>query len=264
MLSIAYVGLCRSRNPERYFGLYVFSQLGLQVATLASFPVLVASYGLNAIFILLLAVAAALLVLAPMIPARMPAPASTAMTSHASARLSSTAMIGLFAQLLYFLAPGAAWGYFERIGQAFGLSLPQIGSALSVATFAGIAGALVVVFLGARAPRWASMLIGTAVSVIAMAMLISGSGFTRFLVAGALFNFAWNYTFPYQMGVLAQLDRTGAVAILSLLVQLGGLAAGPLLASLLHPEEGYGAILIACIGCYVVSLALFRMSSRAR
>jgi len=91
---------------------------------------------------------------------------------------------------------------------------------------------------------------------------MEGSGMARFFIAAALFNFAWNATFPYQMGVLASLDRTGAVAILALLVQLGGLAAGPLLASMLHPESGYGTILFACIGCYLVSLALFQVSSR--
>lgn len=263
MLSIAYVGLCRSSAPDRYFGLYVFSQLGLQVLALATFPSLVSAYGPSGMFLLLAAVAAMLLLVVPLIPARIPdAAASAAAPGTASSKVSAAAIVGIIAQGLYFLAPGAAWGYFERIGQGFTLSLPQIGSALSVATFAGIAGALVVVVLGTRASRWLSMVAGTALSVIAMILLIDGSGFARFLIAGALFNFAWNYTFPYQMGVLALLDRTGAVAILSLIVQLAGLAAGPLMASMLHPEKGYTLILLSCVGCYVVSLLMFRASSR--
>ena len=60
------------------------------------------------------------------------------------------------------------------------------------------------------------------ISIVSVALLMDGSGMARFFIAASLFNFAWNATFPYQMGVLAQQDRTGAVAILSLLVQLGG------------------------------------------
>jgi predicted MFS family arabinose efflux permease len=168
----------------------------------------------------------------------------------------------VIAQAIYFLAPGAVWGYLERIGQKFSLSLSQIGFALGASTFAGIAGALLVVLLGKRAPRGIAMAIGSALSIASVLLLMDGTGLTRYFIAAALFNFAWNATFPYQMGLLALLDRTGAVAILSLLVQLGGLAAGPLLASMLHPDEGYAPILVACIGCYLVSLSLFRVSAR--
>jgi hypothetical protein len=127
---------------------------------------------------------------------------------------------------------------------------------------AGIVGALIVVVLGHRAPRMFSMLLGTALSIAAMILLIDGTGYSRFLIAAALFNFAWNYTFPYQMGVLSSLDRTGAVAISSLIVQLASLSLGPLIAAALSPGSGYTAILIACVGCYVVSLAMFRTSTR--
>jgi predicted MFS family arabinose efflux permease len=262
MLAISYVGLCRSANPDRYFGLYVFIQLGLQVLTLAGFPPLLAAYGLNAIFLLLAGVAATLLMLVPLFPDRMPGSTATPGVSTRRSALSTAAVIGVIAQGMYFLAPGAVWGYLERIGQTFSLSLSQIGFALGASTFAGIAGALLVVLLGNRAPRGLSMAVGSALSIVSVLLLMDGSGLTRYFIAAALFNFAWNATFPYQMGALAVLDRTGAVAILSLLVQLGGLATGPLLASMLHPDQGYGTILLACIGCYLVSLALFHLSSR--
>jgi hypothetical protein len=119
------------------------------------------------------------------------------------------------------------------------------------------------VALGQRAPRFVAMLIGSGLSIAAVVMLMDGTGYSRYLTAASLFNFAWNATFPFQMGVLASLDRKGAVAILSLIVQLAGLAAGPLAASMLHPEQGYDTILLACIGCYVVSFLMFRASVRS-
>jgi hypothetical protein len=105
-------------------------------------------------------------------------------------------------------------------------------------------------------------LVGSVLSIVAVTLLIEGTGLVRFMVASSLFNFAWNATFPYQMGVLASLDRTGAVAVLSLLTQLAALALGPLLASTLLSTSGYDGILLACIACYVVSLFGFTASTR--
>ena len=262
MLSIAYVGLCRSANPDRYFGLYVFIQLGTAGAD--ALGISAVAGGIRAERDL------------PAVrrrsrrhcccschcfPQRMPEPRLS--DPRPVPRFRPARVLALFAQGLYFLAPGAAWGYLERIGQTFQLSLSQIGFALGASTFAGIAGAIAVVLLGhasAARPRIADR----HRPVDRRGVHADGwHGFAmRFFIAASLFNFAWNATFPYQMGVLAQLDRTGAVAILSLIVQLGGLAAGPLVASMLHPEKGYDAILFACIGCYVVSLLLFRASAR--
>jgi MFS family permease len=68
MLSLAFVGLCRSASPDRYFAIYVFAQLTLQVLALAGFPPLLAAFGLDAIFGLLAALAAATLALVPLFP----------------------------------------------------------------------------------------------------------------------------------------------------------------------------------------------------
>jgi predicted MFS family arabinose efflux permease len=267
MLSLAFVGLCRSASPDRYFAIYVFAQLTLQVAALAGFPLLLAAFGLDAIFGLLAAVAAATLVLVPLFPAGLHE-ASTHPGLGAGglgrATLTRSAALALAAQVIYFLAPGAAWGYFERIGQSFGLTLAQVGTALGLSTFAGMAGALLVVLVGTRTPRWPAMLIGSGVSMLALVLLLDGTGWSRFLLAAALFNFAWNATFPYQMGVLAALDRDGSVAVLSLLMQVGGLALGPMLGSMLHPDEGYGLLLYGCLACYAASLILFRIAVGAR
>ena len=265
VLSIAFVGLCRSEHPDRYFGIYVFAQLALQTVALAGFPALLETSGLDAIFLVLGAVAAASLLLVPLLPATLPAgsgevAASLGMSSQAA--VSPNAAAALLAQGVYFLAPGAVWGYLERIGQGFGLSLTDVGFALGASTFAGMAGALLVVTVGSRAPRGMALAGGSLLSILAVVLLMDGSGLSRFLAAAALFNFAWNATFPYQMGLLASLDRTGAVAIFSLLVQVGGLALGPLIASMLHPERGFDTLLLACIGAYVASLGLFALSVR--
>ena len=172
------------------------------------------------------------------------------------------AVVALLAQALYFLAPAAIWSYLEPIGGAFALDIGQVGHALSVASIAGIAGAAAVVVLGTRFDRIRSMGAGVVVSLGSVVIWLYGSGFAWYLAAAILFSFAWNFTFPYQMGVLARLDVSGNVALVSLIVQLGGLAVGPMLASFLIVGGGYDGILWASTICYVASLFMFAAANR--
>lgn len=170
---------------------------------------------------------------------------------------SKWAIVALAAQAIYFLAPAAVWGYFESIGEAFSLNIVDVGRALGIASIAGIAGSAVVVVLGVRFDRMLCMGLGRLISVVAVVLLVDGSGFLWYLITASLFSFAWNYTFPYQMGVLALFDQFGSVAILSLVVQLIGLAFGPMLATFLLFGDGYGVILWTCVACYIVSFIMF-------
>jgi predicted MFS family arabinose efflux permease len=136
-----------------------------------------------------------------------------------------------------------------------------VGNALGLASLAGIAGALLVIVLGSRCGRNASMAMGTAVSLAAVWILLHKSGFNWFLLAAALVNLSWNYTFPYQMGTLALFDRHGTVAALSLVVQTFGLSLGPMLASFLLVGKDFSVILWVCQGLYFASFLMFFLSS---
>lgn len=171
------------------------------------------------------------------------------------------ASIALSAQALYFLAPAAIWSYLEPIGSDFALDIRLVGYALSIASVAGIAGAAAVI-LFTRFDRIRCMGFGVLVSLVAVLVWIFGSGFAWYLSAAALFSFAWNYTFPYQMGVLSRFDKAGNVAVLSLMIQLSGLAFGPMLASMLLTGQGYDTILWASVLCYLVSFAMFVAANR--
>jgi hypothetical protein len=267
ILSLVFVGLCHSSNPDRYFGIYVFSQLTLQAILLVVLPDMLDLWGMASVYIMFASASAATSLLVFLFPARMvsavgPTRNRANYEKPAAPKIGKWAILALAAQAVYFLAPAAIWGYFEAIGETFTLTIGDVGDALGMASLAGIAGALVVIVLGSRFNRLWCMGIGTAVSVTAVWILLNGSGFAWFLVAAALVNFSWNFTFPYQMGVLALFDRTGSVAILSLVVQLFGLSFGPMLATLLLIGEGYSAILWACAICYMISFIMFFVSDR--
>jgi predicted MFS family arabinose efflux permease len=261
ILSIAFVGLCHSSNPERYFGAYVFSQLTFQALLLSTLPTVLLSYGMPAIYLVLATASGLSALLVFLFPDKQKRPTHAAAPAPGPP-LPKWAMVALAAQAIYFLAPAAIWGYFEPIGAAFSLDIAAVGKALGLASIAGILGSAVVVMLGVRFDRILCMGLGTLISIGAVVMLIDGSGFVRYLVAASLFSFAWNYTFPYQMGVLALFDEFGSVAILALMVQLLGLAFGPMLASYLLIGDGYGVILWTCVACYLLSFAMFFFANR--
>ncbi len=267
MLAIVFVILTRSRLPDRYFGVYVLAQLGLQVVLLPMLPGIIAQRGMPAVYILFAAASAVSLLLLRYFPAQpggQPAAAPAALSDKpapGAQQPGAWAVMALSAQATYFLAPAAIWAYFESIGETFELSISAVGDALGLASLAGIAGALLVVVLGSRFSRNASMAVGTAVSMVAVWILLHESGFTWFLLAAALVNLSWNYTFPYQMGTLALFDRDGAVAALSLVVQTFSLSLSPMLASFLLVGSDFSVILWACLGCYLVSFLMFFLSS---
>ena len=68
VLAIVFVGLCQSRHPDRYFGVYVFTQLTLQVVLLAVFPGLIAKFGMPGVFLFLAAASAMSILLVSRFP----------------------------------------------------------------------------------------------------------------------------------------------------------------------------------------------------
>lgn len=269
ILSIAFTGLCHSRQPERYFGLYVLAQLVLQVLLLASLPAVIARGGMSWVYGILAAGAVATGFLTAAFPSGL---AAVVTAKHAIKDVdarggvdesrSARATIALAGQAVYFVTVAALWGYYEGFGAASSLSLPQIGNALAISALAGIVGAVAVMFLGTHVSRSQAITAGALVSVAGSMLLIGGAGPLGYAISASLFNFAWNFSFPYQMGLLSRFDSQGSVAVTSLIVQLAGLALGPAVAAVLLRDADYDSILLASLAGYGFSLGLFLWSAR--
>jgi predicted MFS family arabinose efflux permease len=262
VLSISFTGLCHAPDPARQFGFYVLAQLLLQAMLLACLPAVIAAAGMRGVYLLFAASLAGAVLLTAHLPLG-PRAAGAADTLAGAPAYGDAAWIALAGQAVYFLAMAALWTYYEGIGSASALGMDRIGDALAASAIAGLGGAAAAVLLGARARPSPSLAAGTLLSVAAALMLVGGTDALGFTVSACLFNFAWNYTFPYQMGVLARFDRAGSVAVTSLLVQLGGLALGPALAAALLVRASYDTMLVVCATAFALGLALFLRSARA-
>lgn len=261
VVALTFVGLCHSANPDRYFGLYVLAQLLLQALLMWMFPIAIDASGMWLVYAVLAAGSAASALLVPYFP-RTAADAGIAAAAERAPGTGRSGLTGLAAQAVYFIAAGAAWSYLEPIGAGFGLDAPAVGRTLSGSAIAGIAGSLLVIALAARLARGKGLVAGTLASAAAVVLLAGTGPAPQFVAAAALFTLAWNFTFPWQMGLLAQFDHSGGIAIASLVVQLFALAAGPLLAAAVLPWSGYRGILFGGAGLFLVSLVLFARATR--
>ncbi|MBT7950830.1 MAG: MFS transporter [Gammaproteobacteria bacterium] len=140
-------------------------------------------------------------------------------------------ILQLVAVLFFFTALGGFWSNIASIGLDAGLSEQQTGRAISLGLFGGLAGAFVAAHLNIRLGRLFPVLLALGSQFVALAILYSGFQFTVFMLAAGLFMFGWYMFFPYQLGLLAAMDRDGRPMILANAVAGIGSGIGPLILS---------------------------------
>ena len=260
-LSVVFVALCHTPSPDRSFGIFVFLQLLLQAAALPVFALLYEQWGVPSLYAGLIALALLALLMVGHVPRGLAREPVNVAFDESAPKHGAWATITVVALGIYFIAPAMIWAFFEPIGRRFDLDPLSIGSALGFSALAGIAGAGTVLMLAARLGRLPSMAIGIGLSMISLLPVFGGSGMPTFLLVTCVFNFAWNFTYPYLMGVIAHYDEAGEVAIYSLATQLLGLAAGPLIGSaILASQQGYPVMVASALLILFISLLLFARS----
>lgn len=258
-LSIVFVAFCHTPSPDRSFGILIFLQLLLQTVLLPLFAWLDERWGVGSLYLGLVAIALFALVLVGHAPRGLAKRAEILGLAQKPAVGHAWAVVTVVALGIYFMAPAMIWAYFEPIGRSFGLDALSIGTALGFSGLAGMLGAATVLLLPPQRMLW--MIVGIALSIGALVPIYYGTGFSTFLVVACAFTFAWNFTVPYLMGVIAQYDEAGETAIYSLASQLLGLAAGPLAGSaILNAGLGYSAMISIALFVLVGSLVLFARS----
>ena len=167
-------------------------------------------------------------------------------------------IMALGAMFVYFIALFSVWAYMSLIGQDVGLTDQQIANALTVAQFAGIAGALSVIALGDRFGRALPLLLalgGSIVSIFIMGNYRMALGFT---VAAALFNFFWNLGHPFLLAAHASFDQSGRQVTYATAMQMMGIAAGPAIAAAILTDGSFNQVLLLSTVGMLVAIALIQ------
>jgi predicted MFS family arabinose efflux permease len=166
--------------------------------------------------------------------------------------------------LAYFAAQGAFWAYASLIGKSKGLSDESVAAALALSQFTGIAGALVPAALGDRLGRGGPLGIGVLCGILPLALLVGAVRAPVFIAVVAVYQFGWNLSHPFLLGMFARFDRTGQVVVYGTAMQKLGLAAGPAAAASVLAYDGYGLVVMLSMALCALSLLLVVPAIRAQ
>jgi predicted MFS family arabinose efflux permease len=256
LLAIASAGMAETRNPDRVFGLATAGQLAFGSLALYFMPSLLAAYGVTGVF---LSLAALTICAAPLIR-HMPDSARLAGTSamrSSKISLSGQSAMGLAGVFTYFMSQGGVWAYLGRIGAANQLATASIGRALAMSSIAGLLGASLSSWLGIRYGRTRPLVVATLCTVVSLLVFNHSITFVVYAAMVSLFSFAWNFTAPFQFGVLAQIDPSRRTVVLGQVVVFAGVALGPVVAASLITNGRFANVNWMGMTLCVLSLVFF-------
>lgn len=251
-IGVAFAALGVEANPDRAFAWYLVAAMTAAAVILFALPSIQASVGTRPVF-------AAIGIIAGLSlwPVRwMPAfPPGTSRPGEGHFRIHwPMALLALTGVLLYFVAQGAVWSYFELIGHANGIAPQTIGTALALSSIAGIAGALLAALLPAGVGRTWPLLGGAVVSLASFLLLIGHVGATGLVVSGLAFNLGWNFCQPLLSGICASADRGGRIVCAMGSIQTIGYGLGPAFAAALLHDGNYAPVIHMAVAFLAVSL----------
>ena len=268
LMSIALTSLGDTRQPDRFFALFIAGQLTLGGLGLWLFPGFLAQFGLGGVFGALAVVVLGASLFIPFIP-QQGRKIEPAVTSPSKSRAANRAMLpGLMALLACFifnLGIMAVWAYLERMGNAAGLEASYIGSTLAVSLAGALVGALLAAAIANRFGRVIPLILTLVVQVVALLLLSGELSRNAFLVGVMLFAFAWNFPVPFQLAITVSMDVSGRLVVLFLSAVKLGYAAGPVIAAqLIMMGRGFTPVIVLAGAGFMTSALIFVLLSKQK
>jgi predicted MFS family arabinose efflux permease len=260
--TVAVAAFARLPDVDRGYGLFVTLQFIVSGLGLYILPLYSEALGVEGMFLSIAALDVAGLALTRFLPGRAIAgPARSGMKTELHVLLAWATLLGALGFAIFEAANTAQFTYIERLGVSLALTDQQIGSALLIASLAGIPGAFTIVLLGGRFGRMAPLTFGISLSICGLLALITGTSFGSYLVGASLLGFSWAFCLPYIQGLLAELDPHGsAVAAGAASSTIGG-SIGPGLAALVVGAS-YTRVFLLAICLLLAALASFWLAGR--
>jgi predicted MFS family arabinose efflux permease len=252
--AICYAAMGQSRQPARALAFYIAGQGLVGALGMGAIPTVVARAGWPWLFALVSIVALPAFWLARPIETLHAVRTKESRTKSAPASwLSWYALAGI---LVFAVGMSAVWAFVERIGHSKAIDLTHLSMSLSASAIANMAGSLLVGFAAHRLGAVTGLITGYLVVAVGLIALASSGSWQLYLVAVALFFFAWGFYIPFQFKLLTHVDAAGNKALLIPLVTGGGLTIGPAIGGLLISTGGTLAVCVFGFACVSVSTGL--------
>jgi len=244
-VSFAAYAIGNTSASDRNYGWFLTFQVFFAIVGLLTLPRIVEAADLDALFATFIVIEGLVLILlCPRIPQiKITAQGGTG-TNDLGAWVLCTIL--LLAIVCFYVALGGFWTYIAPIGLDRGLSEHATGTALSVGLVGGLVGAYVAATVNVRLGRTLPVLIALSSQLLAVFLLMNDFEFLTLVIAACAFCFGWYMLFPYQLGLLAALDRDGRPLILSNAVAGVGSGLGPFVVAQFL-SDGFTAAYVICL-----------------
>jgi len=255
LVGIGFSVIARTLNPDRTFGVMLVIQFGLGGLGNLYLPRLVPSFGVNILFMSLIAFSIVTLLMVPFLTDY--ALDRGRQNEHKMHRTNVKIVPLALTLLALYLFQAGNMGLFAFIiglGRSFGLDIDFITLTLAASGWIGILGAIIVIALYTKFGRFKPLLVAIILTVVGIWVLHFSDNRTIFLIANCGMGITWAFVIPYLLGLCAEFDRAGRMAALGGFASKMGLASGPLVAGKLLGEDNYA--LLIDVGAIVVFVSL--------
>lgn len=168
------------------------------------------------------------------------------------------ALLGLAGMFLLSAAFGLVWPNIGQIALARGVSQQSLLHAFSAVGLGGIAAGIMAAVLGAKFGRIPPLVVGSSGFAAALALPTTSS---PFLLTALGIIFFFTLSVPYYLGLLAAIDRTGRLAVLTSAMIPFGIAVGQAASSFLVGSSGFANVTV--VGSALATVALLAIVSAA-
>jgi len=253
--------VARLEGAERGFGMVVTLQFVAAALGCYVLPVFSSELGASGMFLSF----AACDLLALALVRHLPGSAIDSWTgaerrSERSVLLAAVTLLALLGYGLFEAANTAQYTYLGRLGVALAFSEREIGTALMIASLAGIPGAFAIIVVGKRFGTIGPLALGIGIAIIGLVILIASGKFAWYLIAGTCLGFSWAFCLPFIQSLMASLDPNGSAVAAGSSAATIGVAIGPGLAASVVEVGRYERVFMVAVALLIVSLAGFFIS----
>jgi MFS family permease len=181
---------------------------------------------------------------------------SAGQSERGGAIFTPAAILALAGIFVYSMAETALWSFGYYLPVEAGVPEELVGAILSSTVLMGLAGGALAAWLGTSRGRLMPIVVGSLVSVAGRWLYIHSSTAEMVFLAGLLWGLGFYFVSPYQVGLLAKLDRTGRLAVAAGGATNFGYALGPGVGGRVLQSFDQMAFLYVVVGGTALSLVL--------
>ena len=164
------------------------------------------------------------------------------------------AFAGMF---LYSAAEQALWNFAYNLPIEAGVDPTLAAQILGFTVFMGLGGGAIAALLGVRLGRVFPIVLGSLFSVAGRWLYINSATSSTLLIGSLLWGLGFYFVSPYQIGLVAAVDRKGRAAVLIAAASNFGYAVGPGLAGRILQYMDREWLMLIIAGSTIVSMLLF-------